>query len=78
MYVLIMLLMAMEDSILAWTCTIISDLVYSVYSSLIIEREKPEIIDLEDFLVALQWLGEDIDMDELECILVNLIYKVCA
>jgi hypothetical protein len=34
------------------------------------------IYDIGDFMVGLQWLGEDIDMDEVECILVNMIFKV--
>lgn len=35
-------------------------------------------IPLESFMHALHWLGiDDIDEDELECILANLIAEVC-
>ncbi len=39
------------------------------------ESGNDKRVELRDFQTALQWLGEDVDMDEVECILVNLVFK---
>lgn len=32
-------------------------------------------LNLQAFVIALQWMGQDTDIDEVECLLTNLIYQ---
>ena len=38
------------------------------------KNERKEKIPLRDMAKALQWLGKEMDMDEVECVLANLIF----
>jgi len=55
--------------------TVLSDSMYSFHGIRWVIRDKGNRIPVADFQTALQVTGQDVDLDEAECLVANMIYR---